>query len=198
MQKKTVFTIKELSEILQIDRSTLTRNVNKIFHDKMKHGVTTQLNEAEITILKKHLESSDFNSCKVARVKTELDKKLIIAQAMQYLNEEIEELTFENSRLKDDIQLLTHTERTYTAGQIAKELNLKSAQELNKILQAEKIIYKKGGSYLPYSNYADCGYMNIKQEIVNGIEIYHSKWTQKGREFILKKLSNKAVAKCKQ
>lgn len=160
MQKKTEFTIKELSEIMGVSRDTIERAIRRLYPAKMKDGKTTILNEVEITVVKKDIESNK-NLRTLAEVKTELDYEIMAVQVEEYRKRKIEELTFENSKLKDDIQLLTHTERTYTAGQIAKELSLKSAQELNKILQAEKIIYKKGGSYLPYSNYADCGYMKL-------------------------------------
>ena len=82
--------------------------------------------------------------------------------------------------------ILTHVNKTYTMTEIAKELNLKSATELNKILADMKIQYKVNGTWVLYSEYSNLGYEEIKQEVLdNGKVIYHRKITQLGREFII-------------
>lgn len=193
MTDKKDYTIKELSEIMQVSRDTIERSIRKIYPDKMKNGITTMLNEVEITVVKKDIESNN-NFRNLAEVKTELDYEIMAKQVEAYRDRKIKELTEKNEKLKldnqkllSDNELLSHSSRTYTTGQIAKEIGLRSAQELNKKLVEEKIIYKKDNAYLPYSDYADKGYMDIKQEIVHDIEIYHSKWTQVGREFLIKR-----------
>lgn len=45
-----------------------------------------------------------------------------------------------------------NSEGTYNSTQVAKLFKLSSAQKLNKMLNEKKIIYKKGTSWLPYSN----------------------------------------------
>ena len=87
--------------------------------------------------------------------------------------------------------ILMHTKKLYTTTEIAKELGLKSAYQLNKILEKLNIQYKMNNTWVLYSDYADLGYEHIKQEVLdNGHVIYHRKWTQRGREFILKLLKN--------
>lgn len=82
--------------------------------------------------------------------------------------------------------ILTHVNKTYTMTEIAKELNMKSAIELNKHLAEMKIQYKVNGTWVFYSNYSNLGYEDIKQEVLdNGRVVYHRKITQLGREFIL-------------
>lgn len=82
--------------------------------------------------------------------------------------------------------ILTHVNKTYTMTEIAKELNLKSAVALNKILAEKKIQYKVNGTWVFYSDYSNMGYEDIKQEVLdNGKVIYHRKITQIGRGFIL-------------
>lgn len=82
--------------------------------------------------------------------------------------------------------ILTHVTKTYTMTEIAKELNLKSAIQLNKILSEKKIQYKVNGTWVFYSDYSNLGYEDIKQEVLdNGRVVYHRKITQLGREFIL-------------
>lgn len=82
--------------------------------------------------------------------------------------------------------ILMHVNKTYTITEIAKELGLKSAMQLNQILAEKKIQYQVNGTWLMYSNYSDCGYEEIKQEVLDsGKVIYHRRITQMGREFIL-------------
>ena len=82
--------------------------------------------------------------------------------------------------------ILTHVNKTYTMTEIAKELNLKSAIELNKILSDRKVQYKVNRTWVMYSKYSDLGYEEIKQEVLDtGKVVYHRRITQIGREFIL-------------
>ncbi len=83
--------------------------------------------------------------------------------------------------------ILMHVNKLYTTSEIAKELNLKSANELNKLLNELKVQYKVNGTWVLYSKYSNLGYESIKQNILdNGKVIFDRKWTQIGREFILK------------
>lgn len=82
--------------------------------------------------------------------------------------------------------ILTHVNKTYTMTEIAKELGLKSAIQLNKILAEKKVQYQVNGTWVMYSEYSTLGYEEIKQEVLdNGRVIYHRRITQLGREFIL-------------
>lgn len=82
--------------------------------------------------------------------------------------------------------ILTHVNKTYTMTEIAKELNLKSATELNRMLSERKIQYKVNGTWVMYSDYSNQGYEDIKQEVLDsGKVVYHRRITQMGREFIL-------------
>ena len=114
-----------------------------------------------------------------------------IERANRWIEEEKERraLALELTQTKDVVELLTHTEKTYTATVIAKELGM-SAVQLNKKLHEDKIIYKRSGVWVLYAQYEDLGYMEIKQVIDdNGMVHYYSKWTDKGRQFILEKYS---------
>lgn len=90
--------------------------------------------------------------------------------------------------------ILMHVNKTYTMTEIAKEIGLKSATELNKILSDKKIQYKVNGTWVMYSDYSNCGYEEIKQDVLdNGRVIYHRKITQLGRKFILNLFDMKAA-----
>lgn len=83
--------------------------------------------------------------------------------------------------------ILMHINKNYTCTEIAKEIGFKSATALNNDLREKKIQYKQNETWVLYSKYADNGYVNIKQEVLdNGKVIYHRKFTQLGREFLLK------------
>ena len=90
--------------------------------------------------------------------------------------------------------ILMHVNKTYTMTEIAKEIGLKSAVELNKILSDKKIQYKVNGTWVMYSDYSNCGYEEIKQDVLDsGRVIYHRKITQLGRKFILNLFDMKAA-----
>jgi prophage antirepressor-like protein len=83
--------------------------------------------------------------------------------------------------------ILMHVNKTYTATEIAKELGFKSATALNKDLENKRIQFKQNNTWVFYSKYADKGYVEIKQDVLdNGKVIYHRRFTQLGREFLLK------------
>lgn len=82
--------------------------------------------------------------------------------------------------------ILMHVNKTYTMTEIAKELGLKSAIQLNKMLSEKKVQYQINGTWVMYSQYSDLGYEEIKQEVLDsGKVIYHRKITQLGRKFII-------------
>ena len=82
--------------------------------------------------------------------------------------------------------ILMHVNKTYTVTEIAKELNMKSAQQLNSKLEEMGIQYKVNNTWVLYSQYANLGYEEIKQEVLDsGKVVYHRKFTQMGRDFIL-------------
>jgi len=56
-----------------------------------------------------------------------------------------------------------------------------------------KIQFKQNDTWVLYSKYADCGYTEIKQTVLDsGKTVYDRRWTQLGREFLIK-LLNKEV-----
>ena len=90
--------------------------------------------------------------------------------------------------------ILTHVNKTYTMTEIAKELNMKSAIQLNKILAEKKIQYQVNNTWVMCSQYSNLGYEEIKQEVLDsGKVIYHRRITQIGREFILNLFQNEVA-----
>ena len=83
--------------------------------------------------------------------------------------------------------ILLHVQKTYTTTEIAKELGMESAQALNNWLVKMKVQFKQNGTWVLYSQYADLGYTEIKQNVLeSGMIVYDRRWTNYGRAFILK------------
>lgn len=94
----------------------------------------------------------------------------------------------EKKLLANKVHLLTHTVKTYTATELAKEMGFKSAIALNKWLKDIKFQFKQNGTWVTYSHFSDNDYVSIKQEqLENGCIIYNRRFTDKGREYLLEK-----------
>lgn len=84
------------------------------------------------------------------------------------------------------VAVLTHVNKTYTCTEVAKELGLKSAIELNNRLKELGVQYKVNQTWVPYTKYSTLGWFDIKQEVAdNGHIIYHRKITGIGRQGII-------------
>ena len=87
---------------------------------------------------------------------------------------------------QNKVAILTHVNNLYVATEIAKEIGFKSAQQLNRELENRGIQYKVNNTYVFAAKYSGLGYESIKQEVLDsGKIVYHRKFTQLGREFIL-------------
>ena len=147
----------------------------------------TLMKNNEYTVNFKLNLTKAFSIMKNKLLQRELPTPLETARMLVQVLEEKEALLLTNKALEKQNTILMHTNNTYTATEIAKELGLKSASVLNQKLAEMKIQYKINNSWVFYSKYADLGYTSIKQHILeNGKEIYDRKFTQTGRDFILK------------
>ena len=124
-------------------------------------------------------------SYKVERLKEAQDYNVIM-QGYSLLMEKREQLESELKSERELKEKLIHSGDTYTATEVAKELNLKSARELNTFLQDARIIYWINKQYAPYSIYADKGYFSLKSEILNNKPRKTFRITSLGRAFIVK------------
>lgn len=106
------------------------------------------------------------------------------AWALEY--EAKQQALLEAKEAQDNVKRLVHDSKTYTAGEIAKEVGLRSAIELNNRLAKMEVQFKQNGTWLLYAKYADLGYTSVKQTVLdNGRIIYDRRWTGAGRDFIV-------------
>jgi phage antirepressor YoqD-like protein len=96
-------TIREVADVLGIDPSTATKRVRELFPQKLRNGVTTYLNESEVTVLKMALGHNGHLgtlSEVAAMPQTRLEKALLVRQALLVQQETITELEKENAELR--------------------------------------------------------------------------------------------------
>lgn len=120
--------------------------------------------------------------------------ELVMARALQAASRTIETYRERLVSAESRIDRLVHNNRTYTVGELAKELGFRSAQELNQDLKDRGIQYKDGrGVWLLYSEYADKGFTRIKQMEHSGVPRYYMQWTGIGRDWLLGLYASKRI-----
>lgn len=180
-------TVKEVSEALGTAESTIRNKVKELFPEIVENGKQTLITEQQAHEIKTSIVPRDLTlKSKLENAVTEIEKQQTIILAMQYLQEGYNEMKARAIEAERKNAILMHVSKTYTAGEIAKELGMRSAQELNQWLSDKGIQYKQNGTWLPTADNSSCGYFEIKQqELDNGKVIYDRRITQIGREFIL-------------
>lgn len=129
-----------------------------------------------------------------------------IAYAMQVLNRRLEESKAEKERLEQQNQLqseqlklatpkvqyvndVLQSVNTYTSTQMAKELSMREAEQLHKVLKEKGIMFKQSGQWMLTAKYSEKGY--TKPRTHNYIDDYGNPrtntitvWTERGRAFL--------------
>ena len=180
-------TVKEVADVLGYEKDYLRKKVKELFPETVQNGKETVLNENQVFILKNKLVPRTLDmKVQGENAVTEIEKQQTIMLAMQYLQENLIAMKERAIKAERKNAILMHVSKTYTAGEIAKELGMRSAQELNQALADKGIQYKQNGTWLPTADNSSCGYFEIKQqELESGKVIYDRRITQTGREFIL-------------
>ena len=117
-----------------------------------------------------------------------LHNRDMLSLEIQNIGEQINKLREEWQKLKveKDKTNLTHSDLTYNATQIAKELGFRSAKAFNEDLKNKGIQYKLNGTWVLKSKYADKGYMETKNGVAENGHVYYSgKWTGIGRDWLI-------------
>ena len=149
---------------------------------QFKHWVTSEV----LPSIRKHGAYATKDT--IDKIISNPDYGIMLLQNLKEEREKREEAERRNA-------ILSHVNKTYTMTEIAKELGLRSANELNKWLSDMHIQYKVNGTWVMYSDYSGKGYEDIKQEVLDsGRVVYHRKITQIGREFILNLFQSRKYA----
>ncbi len=212
-----LMSIKELSNNLHVSDQTVRNTVkelrqelidifdpSKLLWRVVNGGKTLFLNEKQATAVKLRLRERNNlkDNSVVSQIGNDLEFFALLKKREDeqrildaYRDRRIAELQAENKALEEKNTRLMHTKKTYTATELAKEIGLSSAKKLNQILKDKGIQFLRNGTWVPTAKYADKDYYEIKQDVLdNGVVIYNSRFTQKGREFVLKLFESEVLS----
>lgn len=204
-------TVKEVARILGVTERTIQRHLKAIRENldnvvEVKNGVQTSITEAEVTLIKKKIETSGRSDiiAPSALPKTNLEKQLLIRQAMQLQNEMIAELEAENEQLKIEnakakpkaayYDTLIERGNSTNLRNTAKELGIPEKQFI-KQLQLDKFLYRdKRNQLCPYAEYVQKGYFEMKEWQHGEKSGIQTLITVKGKHYLINKYKKAAIA----
>lgn len=179
--------IGELALLLGIAPRTVRRYVDKLYPDYMKNGVTTWLDQTQVTAVKLDLEKNKHLDTSVQLPKTDLEKKLLIQQAMGFLNEEILELRNQLTNAQPKIEFhdqVGDSAGLYSMGETAKVLGT-GRNRLFDRLRDEKIFFGRE----PYQDFINRGYFELKTTTKNEHIQKQAFCTPKGLQWLHEKFT---------
>lgn len=188
-----LMTVKEVAAVFEVSPEAIKNWIRVMFPDLIKNGVTTYLNEAHVTAIKTKLRPTSI----IVGAKTELEKKLLIQQAMTFLNEEVEELKNVNTQLllekesnKPKVEffnIVTKLDSWLTFKEVANMLNLPNLGRNNLTKKLRELKYINDFNK-PYQRYIDQKLFKVI-ETVKGDNVYTSTVvSQKGLDKLIKVL----------
>ena len=159
---KQKMTTKEVADILGVDVKTVQRAALSLDMDVERSGSshTMLFDEAQVTAIK--LEIENHSKVNALTPKTNLERQLIIQQAMQIQAEMIEELQNKVSRLEPAANFayqLCSSKDTIEIGECAKVLNKNIGRNrLFEFLRNSNVLQSNN---IPYQKYVDAGYFRV-------------------------------------
>ncbi len=155
-------TTKEVADILGVDVKTVQRAALSLDMDVERSGSshTMLFNEVQVTAIK--LEIENHSKVNALTPKTNLERQLIIRQAMQIQAEMIEELQNKVSHLEPAANFayqLCSSKDTIEIGECAKVLNKNIGRNrLFEFLRNSNVLQPNN---IPYQKYIDAGYFRV-------------------------------------
>lgn len=204
-------TVKDVAAVLGVTERTVQRHLKAIRESldnvvEVKNGVQASITEAEVTLIKKKIETSGRSDIIVPSTlpKTNLEKQLLIRQAMQLQNEMIAELEAENEQLKIEnakakpkaeyYDTLIERGNSTNIRNTAKELGLPEKQFI-KQLQLDRFLYRdKHNQLCPYAEYVQKGYFEMKEWQHGQKSGIQTLITVTGKQYFIGKYEKVAIA----
>ncbi len=180
-------TLLEIARSLNIEDRTVRKYVSKLFPGLMRNGVATYLNEEQVTLLKLDIQQNQHLERSFQLPKTDLEKELLIQQAMKFQSEKIEVLQAQLEDAQPKIEFhdqVGDSEGLYSIGETAKLLEA-GRNRFFKRLREEKIFM----GTLPYQSFIDRGYFEVKTSTHNGYVQKQAFTTPKGLQWLHKKFT---------
>ena len=152
---------------------------NDRIKELMRTGVATVSNDDEaiayaMQVLQKRLEQAR-------------QEKAMLEQQNNYLTNEIKQVAPKVQYYDQTLQ----SAHTYTSTQMAKELNMRTAEQLHKVLKEKGIMFYQSGQWMLTSRYSENGYTKPRTTVytrsdgsqgTNTITV----WSESGRAFLHK------------
>jgi DNA-binding Lrp family transcriptional regulator len=127
-------TIKQVADSFGVSSDTVRNKVKELFPDKMAERKKTVLNEYEVTALSVRMKQNENLSKKLSTAEsnrqlpqTEIERQLIVAQAIQIMNESIHNLQLELQQSKageERLQIQLDKSKQYHSVKKVKNLGL--------------------------------------------------------------------------
>ena len=150
--------VNELSELWGVSSEAIKKHIRELFPEIMKNGVGTYVTEYQATYIKTKMTATT----QVVANKTNLEKALLIKQAMSFQQELIDTLTAENERMKPAVEFyeaVTSSKDALDMKDVAKVLNLVIGRNnLFELLRNKSILMSNN---TPYQEYVDRGYFRV-------------------------------------
>lgn len=181
-------TVKEVAESLDVTEKTVLKYAAMVVPNSIRNGVKTLLSEVDATAIKLKLQQNQHLEHSVKLPKTDLEKELIIQQAMLFQAEKIkslqEKLTEAQPKIKYYDQV-KDSEGLHTVAESAKMLGTGR----NRLFQWMRLFKILRDNNEPYQQYINAGYFEVKEVYYNGCINFQTfitptglQWLQKRRE----------------
>ena len=125
IQKENSMSISEVASVFNVNEITIRRAGKSLFPEMFRNGIKTYLSEVQVTAIKFHLD-------KYAELpKTQLEKKILILQAMEFMNEEIAELKQANELMAPKAAIADQSFRNstqYSIRDAGKDLGIRQSE----------------------------------------------------------------------
>jgi phage antirepressor YoqD-like protein len=156
-----MMTVKQVADALKVSEMSVLRYIKKTYPEKLQSGKKCLLNEVEVTAVKLNMQQNQHLNRSVELPKTDLEKELLIQQAMQFQAEKIEKLQMELENAKPKIEFHDNVEVSVNSITVAGMANLLTRNGF-KIGQNNLFKWFYDNKYLissdrPYQKYLDSG-----------------------------------------
>jgi phage antirepressor YoqD-like protein len=219
-------TVREVAEALGVSPEAIKKWVRKMYPDLMRDGVTTYLNEFQVTAIKMAMtsqlasivptqncvgsENGDLQQkLQVSSApKTDLEKALLVQQALMIQQEQIADLQERNKKLQQQIQA---DQPKVNAWERALDTQgLLSMQDVSALLNERGMgrnnlfgLLRKRGIFsgrVPYRTYIERGYFQVKESVweddYGNSHVTQTAWaTQKGFEWLVAQIAGTLEAR---
>jgi len=187
-------TVKEVAQALGISDETVRANGKQLYPELFVNGKTTYLNEGQVTAIKLQIEKHhNLQSTLEVIPKTDLEKEMLILQAMQFQAERINILQSKLIELQPkaesfDALMKTETDMSITAA--AKHFSLHPKAELFPYLRDNGFLTSKD---LPTQRSLDLDIMSLREvkcadNCTRSQTVIKAKQLDKFRKIIIQKL----------